>query len=205
MNIMSIFCLLSAFGWQSISSADNSIFLTEVWSPEQLLVERMIITGLMVYFLMYSSLVCFDITCRDKLQLVTYIASTAKSRDIVIKSIKTVSPTTTNEDLINRFKNLINNNLMTEKFTVAKICKELGISRSGFNKKIKDLTGLPPKKYIMDYKLNKSKELLQEKNVRETAMELNFYDAKTFSKIFKRRFGVSPSEYRKELLNKNQN
>lgn len=190
------------FDWQDISPVDYSIYLTEVCGQNLFLAEGFILTGLMVFFLAYSSAVYFNMYGQDKLRFAMNMTSTTRARDIVIHSIKTVGIAASNEDLIQKFKTLIENNLMTDNFTVAKISKEIGISKSGFTKKIKDLTGLPPKKYIMDYKLQKAKVLLLENNVSETALLLGFYDARTFGKIFKRKFGISPSEYRKEELNK---
>lgn len=59
-----------------------------------------------------------------------------------------------------------------------------------------------PKKYILDLKLSKAKELLEitDKAVLEIAYETGFEPPAYFSNIFKKKFGITPTQYRKQKL-----
>ena len=51
--------------------------------------------------------------------------------------------------------------------------------------------------FVRDYKLNTAKKLIQEYNltVAEASYHIGYSDKKYFSKLFKQRFGKSPSEF----------
>ncbi|MCR9291050.1 MAG: helix-turn-helix transcriptional regulator, partial [Bacteroidetes bacterium] len=69
------------------------------------------------------------------------------------------------------------------------------LNRKTFYKKIKQLTGLTPTKYIRAIRLQKAKLLLEQgKSVKEAAYQVGFQKAEYFSSLFKAEFGKSPSE-----------
>ncbi len=80
---------------------------------------------------------------------------------------------------------------------VTTICRDLLISQSKFNYKLKELTGDTPGTFFRKYKLNKAAQWLKEgkHNVSEVAVMTGFSTAAHFSVAFKKQFGVSPSEY----------
>ena len=58
-------------------------------------------------------------------------------------------------------------------------------------------TGDTPIRYLINIRLEKAKELLEngwEGSIQEVAMEVGYDDAYHFSKLFKKRYGVSPSK-----------
>ena len=71
------------------------------------------------------------------------------------------------------------------------------MSRSSFFKKLKNLTDQAPNTIIRNVRLNKAAELLWEKHhtVAEVSDMTGFSDVKYFRKLFKKRFGCTPSEY----------
>ena len=81
--------------------------------------------------------------------------------------------------------------------SVSVICRDLLISQSKFNYKLKELTGDTPGVFFRKYKLNKAAQYLKEgkMNVSEIAIATGFATAAHFSVAFKKQFGVSPSEY----------
>ena len=93
---------------------------------------------------------------------------------------------------------LMEKHLMDDDLNVSAIAQELLISRSKFNYKLKELTGKSPGCFFRQYKLNQAARLLREGklNVSEVAMHTGFGTVSYFSNIFKRHFGVSPSEYK---------
>lgn len=80
------------------------------------------------------------------------------------------------------------------------IARHLGINRSYFSDIFKKATGLSPAKYLMRHRMNVARTLLQdsEMSVSTTAHSVGYTDVFTFSKAFKKHFGVSPIEYTKK-------
>jgi len=58
-----------------------------------------------------------------------------------------------------------------------------------------------PHQYVMDIRMGYARQLLDESemSILEISEEVGFYDLAHFSKVFKRYFSMSPSEYRKTL------
>ncbi len=81
-------------------------------------------------------------------------------------------------------------------FEYAEMCK---MSTSHFMRKFKEYTGMAPKSYKTDMLVKKAAHLLQstQMNISQISYELGFDDSLYFSRIFKKRFGVSPLNYRK--------
>ena len=81
---------------------------------------------------------------------------------------------------------------------IQEIATNLGTSYSWFRKAFKEYTGYAPAQYFQELKLRKAKELLTETNLsfKEIAYELDFSSYEYFLSFFKKRVGVTPSEYR---------
>lgn len=85
-------------------------------------------------------------------------------------------------------------------FDIATWGKELGIGRTRLFNKIKAITGLTPNDYILQMKMKKSLTLLasnESLTIAEIAYRLGFSNPAYFSKCFKKQFGMTPQEYRK--------
>ncbi len=81
---------------------------------------------------------------------------------------------------------------------VSEIARELNIDYTVFRKKFKEFTGMSPKQYQIQLKLNLAKSLLlgSDLPVKFIAFESGYESIYHFSKIFKERTGYSPSEFR---------
>lgn len=79
------------------------------------------------------------------------------------------------------------------------LAAEFSWDKSHLIRRFKAVTGRPPHGYFMDLKLKNAAFLLRhgELPVKAIAADLGFYDEFHFSKLFKKRFGVSPSGYRR--------
>ena len=71
------------------------------------------------------------------------------------------------------------------------------ISRTKFYYKVKSLTGETPISFFSNFKLNKAAELLKDGryNISEVSNITGFSTPSYFASCFKKRFGVTPSEY----------
>ena len=85
-----------------------------------------------------------------------------------------------------------------QQFTVEQLSRELFMDSSNLYRKLKALTGINPNQYIRSFRLAKAKKLLANTNlpVISIAAECGFADQNYFSRIFKKKTGYSPSEYR---------
>ncbi|MBB6672503.1 AraC family transcriptional regulator [Cohnella nanjingensis] len=84
-------------------------------------------------------------------------------------------------------------------FRVDEAVRDSGLSRTAFFSRFRETTGTSPAEYMLGLKLASAKASLEATNlsVKEIAAALHFYDEFHFSKTFKRRYGVSPRDYRR--------
>ena len=94
---------------------------------------------------------------------------------------------------------LINENLDDTDYSVEKLCRELGVGRTKLYTKVKDNTGQALGDLIRDIRLNKAAHLLRttDMNITEVIYDVGFGSNSHFSKAFKARFGMTPTEYAK--------
>ncbi|MCM3629720.1 AraC family transcriptional regulator [Paenibacillus glycanilyticus] len=73
-----------------------------------------------------------------------------------------------------------------------------GLSRNAFFTRFRSRTGMSPNRYMQELKLAAAKTSLEttHASVKEIAAALHFYDEFHFSKLFKKRYGLSPRAYR---------
>ena len=83
-------------------------------------------------------------------------------------------------------------------FTVDALCALHHMSRSSFYNKLKTLTDCSPADYIRLIRMQSAARLLKEggHSVTEIADMTGFCDAKYFREVFRKHFGVSPTEYK---------
>ena len=83
--------------------------------------------------------------------------------------------------------------------TVAELAEIADYSPKYFSKIFRQCFNLPPQEYITKIKINQAKKRMRETrlSVAVIAEELGYCDANYFAKIFKRKTGVSPIQYRK--------
>ena len=93
---------------------------------------------------------------------------------------------------------LMEEELSNSELDVSRITKLLLISRTKLYYKIKGLTGETPSNFFRTYKLNRAAELLKsgEHTVSEIADMCGFSTQSHFSVVFKKQFGVTPTEYK---------
>ena len=80
--------------------------------------------------------------------------------------------------------------------TIDGIARDLGIDRRYFSRIFTQYTGVSPQRYLVDYRLEKAKNLMTTGaySVSEVASSVGYDDIFAFSKIFKKKYGVPPSK-----------
>ena len=96
---------------------------------------------------------------------------------------------------------LMQNNL---NISMEEVADELNMGYSSFRKLFRDYTGIAPGQYQMQHKINKAISLLNEGkySIKRIASDLEFESSQYFARIFKKKTGKSPREYRQQLVNR---
>ena len=101
------------------------------------------------------------------------------------------------ELLMERIMKVVNKNLSNSDFNVDMLTQEVGISRAQLHRKMKEMTGISTSEFIRNIRLEQAARLLKEQkiNITQVAYTVGFSNLAHFSTIFRKHFGVSPSEY----------
>jgi AraC-like DNA-binding protein len=85
--------------------------------------------------------------------------------------------------------------------TIEALAREVGISPYHFIRQFEALFGVTPHQYRIQVRLDRAKELLaaQQRSVTAVCMDVGFSSLGSFSTLFSRRFGVTPSAYRRRV------
>lgn len=90
-----------------------------------------------------------------------------------------------------------------DKITIADIAEEVGLSQSHFMKYFKNTMGSTFIDYLNEYRLTMASRLLvsSDSAILDIASEVGFENLSYFNRIFKKRFEMTPREYRKKYAN----
>jgi signal transduction histidine kinase/DNA-binding response OmpR family regulator len=101
------------------------------------------------------------------------------------------------EELMERIMKVVNKHLGDSDFTVDMLTQEACISRTQLHRKMKEMTGLSTSEFIRNLRLEQAARLLKEQkiNVTQVAYTVGFSNLAHFSTVFRKHFGVAPSEY----------
>ena len=103
--------------------------------------------------------------------------------------------------VITRAKQFITEH-QTEELSLEQVAKSVNTSKFYFCKVFKKSTGINFTDYLSRVRIEKSKNLLLNPNLRvsEIAFEVGFQSLTHFNRVFKKILGQSPTEYRSQLL-----
>ena len=99
---------------------------------------------------------------------------------------------------ISSVRESVEKNMADPDFTVDTLCALHHMSRSSFYNKLKTLTNYSPADYVRLIRMQSAARLLKEggHTITEIADMTGFCDAKYFREVFRKHFGVSPTEYK---------
>lgn len=92
-----------------------------------------------------------------------------------------------------------------QKFTVSELARALGYSESNIYKIVKEHMGMTINDYTTNYRIKVAISLMLEKpkmHIYEISEQVGFSDYKYFNKIFKRRTGLTVSDFKSKLSNR---
>jgi len=105
------------------------------------------------------------------------------------------------EKWLSRFNSLIDKNLDNSFFNNQQFAEALTISERHLFRKMKELTGLSPQRYVSRYRLHKAMKYLENgkyHTVKETAYAVGFRNPSYFIRQFEKEFGKKPLRVLKE-------
>ena len=138
-----------------------------------------------------------QICCGLMIQLLGHIVAYKKQQKFSGKQI---------EKVIQAVKLHIHQNY-DSKIELSVLAKNHGIAYSHFRKMFKKYTGVSPHQYQLELRILKARELIlsTDKSIKEISYQLGFSSIFYFSRFFKNRVGVSPSEFQSAASRKIQN
>ncbi len=87
----------------------------------------------------------------------------------------------------------------TENLNIADIARRVWMSEVSFYRHFKNATGQTPAEYLINLRLNMAVELLEtvpESGISDIALQSGFNDSSYFARLFRRKFGISPRQFR---------
>ena len=105
------------------------------------------------------------------------------------------------ELFMKRVMSIVNKNISNSEFNISLMVDEVGMSRTQLHRKLKELTGFSAARFLQNIRMQQAMKLLKEKrvNVSQIAYSVGFSSQTHFSTTFKQYYGVSPTEYIKQI------
>ena len=119
--------------------------------------------------------------------------------------LKDVSLSTADEQFITICVECVQQHLADTEFDLEAFSSAMNISKSSLYKKLHALTSLSPSSFIRNIRMKYASELLRKNpkvRIADVAYAVGFNDPKYFSSCFKKEFGMLPSDYVKDELEK---
>lgn len=87
-----------------------------------------------------------------------------------------------------------------EQDVINRCVDQLGMARRTFNRRFKQATGITPLEFVQRGRLKTMRDLLlfTNRSVEDVCHEVGYTDVATVYKLFRRRFGISPSRFRRQ-------
>lgn len=99
-----------------------------------------------------------------------------------------------------KLNGIISSNISLSNLNSEMLAEKMFLSKSQLNRKVKSLTGMNTATYINQSRLTQARIFLRdpEKSIGDIVLMCGFESSSYFTKLFKEKFGMTPSQYRKE-------
>lgn len=118
-----------------------------------------------------------------------------------VEMVDPVQFESSDELFMKRVMDIVNKNISNSDFNISQMVDEVGMSRTQLHRKLKELTGFSAARFMQNIRMQQAMKLLKEKrvNVSQIAYSVGFASQTHFSTTFKQYYGVSPTEYIRQL------
>lgn len=138
------------------------------------------------------------------------VSAILKNRQRVAKRFHKTSKTTeiaqaattaTDQRFLSKLIEYVENNLDRSNLVVDDVCKELGVTSTILNKKLRALLNTTTNAFIRSMRMKRAAQLLAtgRYTVSDVTYDVGFNDLKYFRECFKKEFGVLPQKYKEEM------
>ena len=102
---------------------------------------------------------------------------------------------------LRQLNKILNKHIAETDFNVEKVSAEMNISRMSLYRHVQALTEMNPAEYFRHVRLERAADLLRTTNlpIATISARTGFATPRTFSKSFKEKYGLSPSEFREKI------
>ncbi len=104
-----------------------------------------------------------------------------------------------NLELVNRARAFMQENIESN-IEIPEVAEHLNISYSSFRHIFKQYTGIAPSQYYLNLKIQRAKDMLKSStaSIKEISYILHFDTPEYFTKLFKKKTGLTPSQFREQ-------
>lgn len=120
-----------------------------------------------------------------------------QARNALLLEDQDINQDGADEKFLEVLSNYIRENISDRDLNVNKISHEIGISRVHLFRKVKAITGKSPVDFLKEFRLAVAAKLLEQDtyNINEICYKTGYNDVSYFRKCFKRRYGLSATQY----------
>jgi len=135
----------------------------------------------------------------DEFNSIREIKTWFVAKAIILNKIIKKERVNSSKILVEKAKEYIKNNYYDEELSVEKLCLNLHVSSTYFSTIFKKETDMSFVSYLTDIRLEEAVKLLNTTDDKTyiIATKVGYQEANYFSYVFKKKFGISPSRYRK--------
>ncbi|MDZ7771265.1 MAG: response regulator [Balneolaceae bacterium] len=104
--------------------------------------------------------------------------------------------------MIERLKAYVESRINDDNITITELADAVNKSRRQLYRDVKAMTGYTPAEFVREVKLRRARRLFESSpriTVAEVSNAVGYNTVRHFSKIFRNRFGLNPSEFKKQL------
>ncbi len=106
-------------------------------------------------------------------------------------------------EFINKATSIIQKHMANTDFNVGVLAEEMAMGKSKLYSDVKEFTDMTPNDFIQTIRLKEAAKLLKEQadlNISDIAYRVGFSTPRYFSQLFKGYFGLTPVNYRKQIM-----
>ncbi len=118
------------------------------------------------------------------------------------EKLKKLHLTVENKKFLDEVKAYVANNMVEGHLSIASIANGISIHESKIRRRISQITGLTPSTFLTVLRMQRAQQLLSKyptTSIAHIAFECGYADHSHFTHTFRRLFGMSPSQYAKQL------
>ncbi len=109
-----------------------------------------------------------------------------------------IAVTPVDRQFFEHLQKIVEEKMGDKEFQISQLCRRMGMSERQLRRKLHALLGLSPKQYLRKMRLQRAKQLLEQKagNITQIAFSVGYASSASFAKAFRDEFGKPPSAFR---------